>query len=262
MGRRRRLARGRSVIGALLLCGAIAWQAAPPVQPPAKPDKALESALARWDAKTTGLRDLTVPFVQERTSALRRRTTRAAGTLQLRREPAAGKRAARRWLRWHFTSPRERIEVMSPAEVRTYEPYLEKSRRVVEVRDLRAFGIDPDKLDVLGQPSAKIRKTYEIRLAQPPKGVTDPAGTTRLVLVPKAEEIKKRVAAVELVIDEASGLPRQVIIRGPERKRRTPGKVRRTVTTYRFDLSKAKRNSGLPADRFVLAPPGVPIKRK
>ena len=252
-----------SPVAVLGLVCVLAWQGAPPAQPAPKPPTPLEQALARWDAKAKSLRDLTVPFTQERTSALRPRVTKAGGTLQLRREPAAGKRPSRRWLRWHFTAPRERIEVMGPDEVRTYEPYLPKAKQVVEVRDLRAFGIDPDKLDVLGQPVAAIRKSYDIKLTLPPKDVVDPKGTTRLLLLPKDSAIEKRVAAVELVIDDASGLPRQVEIRGPARKPAKPGgRARRSVTTYRFDLAKAKRNAGLKPERFTLAPPGVPVTRR
>lgn len=250
----------------LLAAGAARAQDAPPApQAPAvapdapadEPDAELAAILAEWDTRAAALADVTLPFTQERRLALRPdRAIAAKGTFQMRRDPESGRRA----LRWHFTEPRERIEVLRGREVRTFEPYLPKERQVVEVRDLSALGLDPAKLDVLGQSAAQMRAAYAITRVVPPADAPDPTGTVRLRLVPRDAAVRKRVAEVELLVERRRALPHTVVLRGPVQPARD-GAERRTVTTYRFDLPQAKVNAGLAAELFALAPPGVPERR-
>lgn len=249
----------RVVLGTLLAAGAATAQEAPHPAADAPPDDPeLAKVLAEWDVKAAALADVTLPFTQERRLALRPdRASKARGTFQMRRDPDTGKRA----LRWHFTEPRERIEVLRGGEVRTFEPYLPKDRRVVEVRDLAAFGLDPAKLDVLGQSAAQMRAAYTIARVAPPADAPDPAGTVRLRLVPRDETVRKRVAEIELLVERRRALPHTVALRGPVQTARD-GTERRTVTTYRFDLTQGSVNSGLTAELFELAPEGVPEQRR
>jgi hypothetical protein len=220
-------------------------------------DAELTKLLAEWDTRAAALADVTLPFTQERRLALRPdRATTARGTFQMRRDPATGRRA----LRWHFLAPRERIEVLRGTEVRTYEPYLEKARQVVEVRDLAAFGLDPTKLDVLGQTATQLRAAYAITRVVPPADAPDPEGTVRLRLVPRDAVVRKRVAELELLVERRRALPQDVVIRGPIQQA-ADGTERRSVTRYRFDLARAACNQGLPEALFTLAPPGVPERR-
>lgn len=256
---------GASVLGmAVALAAAALAQEAKPGEAPAAPpeDPALTAALAIWDRKARELRDLAVPFRQEQALRILQGTKETGrGTLKMRRDPATGRRA----VRWDYTHPRRRVEVLAGDEVRTYEPDEPQPR--VEIRDLAAFGLSGASLDVLGQPIAEVRKAYAIALVPEPPAPTPPPDPPpapppiRLRLAPRDAAMARHVAEIEVAMDRDLGLPRTVTMRGPILNPGEP-KPRRNVTTFHFDLAAAEVNRDLAADLFVLAPAGVPVVRR
>jgi outer membrane lipoprotein-sorting protein len=240
--------------------GAAAQAEKPKPAAPDAPAETVDTVLAALDAKGRDLATLEVPFRQARRSAIRKRVVKSSGTLSLKRDVKTGAR----WMRWHFTAPQERVELIGPTEFRSWNAYLPKERQVVEVRDLREFGIDTENLDVIGRDAASLKKAYTVTLLTVPPKQTDGTPTpnhrhlVRLQLVPRDTRMAKYVAAIEIDMDRRHGLPTRVTTRGPPR----PRTGRRNETTFHFDLSKMKRNTPLPADRFTLAPEGVPVKRR
>lgn len=253
--------RRRVTLAAILLATASA--AAPAQDAPAKPAKpadTVDAVLADWDAKGRDLTTLELPFRKERRSAIRKRVVKSSGLFSLKRD----RKAHKRWMRWHFTEPHARVELISPTEFRSWDAYLPKERQVVEVRDLKEFGIDTENLDVIGRDAESLKKAYAVTLLSVPATQADGTATphhehlVRVKLVPRDTRMAKYVAEIEIDVDRRHGLPRRVTTRSPPR----PGTGRRSSTTIVFDLEKMKRNTTLPDDRFTLAPPGVPIKRR
>ena len=80
----------------------------------------------------------------------------------------------------------------------------------------------------------------------------------RIKLVPRDSRMAKHVAEIKIEMDRRHGLPTRVTTRSPPR----PRTGRRNATTIFFDLKKMKRNTALPAERFKLEPPGVPVKKR
>ena len=76
--------------------------------------------------------------------------------------------------------------------------------------------------------------------------------------MPKDTRMAKHVAEIEIDLDLRHGLPLRVTTRSPPR----PRTGRRNATTIFFELKKMKRNTELPAERFTLAPAGVPVKKR
>ena len=157
---------------ATLTAGASSWlvacaAAGVPAQEPAQPSPAAKadtvySVLAEWDLKSRDLVTLEMPFTQERRSAIRKRVVKSSGVLSLKRDAKARKR----WMRWHFTKPQERVELIAPGEMRSWDAYLPKERQVVEVRNLREFGIDTENLDVIGRDATSLKKAFSFHSRQ------------------------------------------------------------------------------------------------
>lgn len=253
--------RGAALVLVLATAG-FAQDGAKPAAPPPE-DPALTAALAIWERKARELRDLAVPFRQEQALRILAGTKETGrGTLRMRRDPESGRRA----VRWDYTHPRRRVEVLAGDEVRTYEPDEPAPR--VEIRDLRAFGLSGASLDVLGQPVAEVRKAYQVALLpeEPaptpgPDAPPTPPAPIRLRLAPRDASMARHVAEIEVAMDRELGLPRTVTMRGPILNPGEP-KPRRNVTAFHFDLAAAELNRGLAADLFVLAPAGVPVVRR
>lgn len=224
------------------------------------PADTVDSVLAEWDAKSKDLVTLEVPFTQERRSAIRKKVVTSSGVLSLKRDATAH----RRWMRWHFSAPQERVELIAPGEMRSWDAYLPKDRQVVEVRDLREFGIDTENLDVIGRDAESLKKSYTVTLLPIPETQADGTPTpdhrhlVRMQLVPRDRRMAKHVAEIEVDMDRRHGVPRRVTTRSPARPRTN----RRNETTFEFDLTKMRRNADLPAERFTLAPEGVPVKQR
>ena len=89
-------------------------------------------------------------------------------------------------------------------------------------------------------------------------GTREPIDSVRALTNRSSGKMGFAVAAEVVPEFRIDGLPLRVTTRSPPR----PRTGRRNATTIFFELKKMKRNTELPAERFTLAPAGVPVKKR
>jgi len=141
---------------------------------------------------------------------------------------------------WEYSPPDGKVILISSEQLLVYYPNLKKAEEVdisrYSKRILRFFG--------LGQPTAELRKYYDLSLAEDPQ-MPD---TYVLVLDPTKRRVAKRLDSIRIWIDRDMMVPRQIEY------------VESDGDSTRFSFRNIEINSAIsPAKYDVKIPPGVQI---
>lgn len=141
---------------------------------------------------------------------------------------------------WEYSQPDGKVIMISSDQLLVYYPNLKKAEEVdisrYSKRILRFFG--------LGQPTAELRKYYELTLAEDPS-MPD---TYVLLLDPTKRRVQKRLDSIRIWIDRDMMVPRQIEY------------VEADGDSTRFTFRNIEINSDISPARYeVKIPPGVRI---
>lgn len=141
---------------------------------------------------------------------------------------------------WEYSRPDGKVILISSDQLLVYYPSLKKAEEVdisrYSKRILRFFG--------LGQPTAELRKYYDLTLAQDPS-MPD---TYLLLLDPTKRRVQKRLDSIRIWIDRDLMVPRQIEY------------VEADADSTCFTFRNIEINSQIsPAKYEVKIPPGVQI---
>jgi outer membrane lipoprotein-sorting protein len=141
---------------------------------------------------------------------------------------------------WEYSPPDGRVMRIDSEELLVYYPKLKKAEEIdisrYSKRILRFFG--------LGQPTAELRKYYDLSLAEDPKT----PDTYLLILSPIKRRVAKRLDSMRIWIDRDMMVPRQVEYVEPD------------GDSTRVTFRNIEINSPISPARYdVKIPPGVQI---
>lgn len=141
---------------------------------------------------------------------------------------------------WEYSQPDGKVILIDSEQLLVYYPNLKKAEEIdisrYSKRILRFFG--------LGQPTAELRKYYDLSLAEDPQ-MPD---TYLLILDPIKRRVAKRLDSIRIWFDRDMMVPRQVEY------------VEADGDSTRFSFRNIETNSPISQARFdVKIPPGVQI---
>ena len=141
---------------------------------------------------------------------------------------------------WEYSKPDDKVILISAEQLLIYYPQLKKAEEIditrYSKRILRFFG--------LGQPTAELRKYYDLTLAE------DPAmpDTYLLLLDPRKRRVQKRLDSILIWIDREMLVPRQVEY------------VEVDGDSTRFTFRNLEINSAISPAKYVInIPPDVEV---
>lgn len=212
--------RGRLLAG--LLLGA-ALLAAPPE---------LREVVERFDQAQAQVQTFQAPFTLTIRRALLRTPTVTKGTVYLQ---------GRDFAHFAFAPPEDLLLHLTPRSLTSYSPQAGQGQQlkigVVRNTSRRFLG--------LGQRLSELSDFFKASVAEGP----ETPGTWRLDLAPRALSMKRRFQAIQIWVDRATWLPRQVVW------------VERGGDRWELELGTATLNQPLPASvTGFKVPPGVPLK--
>jgi len=147
-------------------------------------------------------------------------------------------------VRWEYEDPQRRVFIVTEKMYLAYDPAL---RRAEEVPYKAFVGKRLMRLLGLGQSVDELETYYDIRLE--PDGDLD--GTRLLVLTPRRQRVRDRLAEMRLWVDEGTGLPRRI------------GYLDADGDSTRITFDDVRTNIGIDAGRFQLdLPPDVLVSNR
>lgn len=149
-----------------------------------------DSVLSAWEAKVKGLASFTCRFRQEKKVSFMRRPLVSTGRMAFKE----------RRLLWVTETPSESFLSVGTEEVRIYTPEFE----TLEIYPLAASAGEGGAATLGGFPGftgdfGTLKELYEVDLVADPAPAAE--GDSRLRFTPRAEDVKKDVTAIEVVLD-------------------------------------------------------------
>jgi outer membrane lipoprotein-sorting protein len=232
--------RGGLFLATLILAWAAALQlgskasaaAAAPSEPAVVTDAAaVTSLLQRFDEAQMRTQTMIASFVERKRLRLLLEEQVQTGTF-LYTKPSQ--------FLWEYSQPDGKVVRIDSEQLLVYYPNLKKAEEIdisrYSKRLLRFFG--------LGQPTAELRKYYDLSLAEDPQ-MPD---TYLLILDPIKRRVAKRLDSLRIWIDRDMMVPRQVEYVEPD------------GDSTRFSFRNIETNSPISPARYdVKIPPGVQI---
>jgi outer membrane lipoprotein-sorting protein len=167
---------------------------------------AFEKRLAAIDDAIAKVSDLRAEFVQTKKTALLKKPLVSKGTLVCKGESVL----------WHTTQPRKSSMLVGPEKVTVYYP---------EDTLLEVYAVGARFRDAAGGPLprlSRLRERFDItplteaELKELEPDAKELKGLLGVRLTPKDEALKKHVASVRVVLDEAAACAKRVVIEDPD----------------------------------------------
>ncbi len=196
----------------------------------ATPD--LQEVVDRFDRAQAQVQTFQAPFALTIRRALLRTPTVTRGTVYLQ---------GRDFVHFAFAPPEDLILHLTPKALTSYSPQAGQGQQlkigVIRNTSRRFLGLGQRLSDLSDYFRASVAEGAEV------------AGTVRVDLAPRALAMKRRFQAVQIWVDRASWLPRQVVW------------VERGGDRWELELGTAMVNQPLPASvTGFKVPDGVPLK--
>jgi outer membrane lipoprotein-sorting protein len=151
----------------------------------------LEAVLSQFDATQATTQTLTASFTERKDLSILKEPIVSKGRFYFTKPDD---------VLWQYTEPDPRYFLISKDELLAYYPTKKRAQKV----SLAFFHDRLLKILAIGQPSAALRKYYEISLEEEANDIAD---TSLLILSPRKRSVKKRIADVRLWISRGSALP-------------------------------------------------------
>jgi outer membrane lipoprotein carrier protein len=194
-------------------------------------EEAVNTLLQRFDERQLNTQTLIAYFVEKKRLQLLADDQVQTGTFYYSKPSS---------FMWEYSKPDDKVILISSEQLLIYYPQLKKAEEIdisrYSKRILRFFG--------LGQPTAELRKYYELTLAE------DPAmpDTYLLLLDPRKRRVQKRLDSIRIWIDREMMVPRQIEY------------VEVDGDSTRFTFRNLEINSNISPAKYVInIPPDVEI---
>jgi outer membrane lipoprotein carrier protein len=229
---RRGLRRGLAALGVLLAAAALAAGLSAAPRAGDRPDPTTAQILERFDRVQQETGSLVARFTEEKHLRLLAEPKVSRGRFYFNRPNQ---------VRWEYDGPESKVFVITESR---YVAYFPAARRAEDV-DIRKFvGKRLFRFLALGQTSGDLQAAYHIARAIDATS----AGTHLLVLTPRRDRVRDRLAVLRIWVDGTTWLPRRIAYEEPDGDR--------TVLTF-HDL---RANVELAESRFrVELPAGVEV---